>query len=408
MTPRTEPSHVPEFERTEEKLRLLEEEVHRRTRRLRLLQGVAGIANEATSVDEAFHHALKLICEHNGWVAGQVFEVRDGGMGTPKIRHVANVPRADAIRRWLETRPFDPTKSLPANVVETGEARGVQELTEADSRDDAPVRKPGLRSIVWFPVLLQGRVEAVFECFATDPIDLDSDLLEILGHLGNYLSRVVERRDMKQRLMELAEEEQHRLGEEIHDTLGQQITGLGMLVKSLEKRLAKRGSPDAETARHLVSQIQAAHDQLRTLAKSLVPIQVEAGGLPRALEELAEHCRKLRGLQCRARIDSVDAKATHLPQPVATSLYRIAREAVHNASLHAEATRIDIRLRSTGDGVTLEIEDDGRGMEVVPLRKRDGLGLHLMQYRAERIGAELELESAPGQGTVVRCRVGSA
>lgn len=367
---------------------------------LRLLRDVATIANETTSSDEAFRRVLQRICDHRGWVGGQVFDVSEEGRPRAAgIHYGCDGASLALFRDWLADRTVTASGGLVDRVIETGEPLALVDRAARGHLAGDAAETLDLRSVVVFPVLVKTRVRAVFECFSSEPIHLDPLLLEVMGSLGTYLGRVVERQESEQRLLDLTEREQRRIGEEIHDTLGQQIVGLGMIAKALQRKLQETGSPAVGMADELITQIRATHDLLRSLASSLTPM-LATSNLPLALEDLAEHWHQLDGLEFRTRIEEVTPR-----QPVATSLYRIAREAVSNAVNHADARQVEIRLFTQEEDILLEVEDDGCGMGSIPDQDSPGLGLRLMRHRATLVDAELELESTPDQGTLVRCRV---
>jgi two-component system sensor kinase FixL len=251
-----------------------------------------------------------------------------------------------------------------------------------------------------FPILAGERVVGAFELFSRGSDAPDAALLDVMRNVGTQIGRVVEREEARERIFDLAVEEQRSLGEELHDTLSQQVHGLSMLAQSMVNGLVAAGV-DETRLRALVNGLLETHKQIRVLSNGLVPVQVEAGGLPAALEEMARRWEQMHGTEC---VFERDGEGDVDDDRVATALYRIAREAARNAVLHGEARRVVIRLVE-GDGrLTLEIRDDGRGMAKVP-ENGPGMGLQIMRHRAEHAGGTLDIESSPGQGTVVRCRI---
>lgn len=379
----------------------LQAQLEERARRLRFLGDVATMARDTSSVDEAYAFVLERVCRQDSWICGHVFDVgEDGTVEATDIRYVAE--SADgSVAEWLDERARSSEDDLPTRVVETRRPHGVRDLRETTPLGEA-AHDVGLRSAVAFPVLLQAKVRAVVECYSSQPVDVDTHLLETLGNVGAHLGRVVERHDTEERLIHLTERGQHRLGEEIHDALGQQLTALGMIAKTLQDRLESEDSDAVELASRLREEIHSTHQQLRTLARNLTPM-VGAKDLGAALLDLLDYCRRLYGLDCDTEIEEIETT-----EEIASSLYRIAREALNNAAFHAEATKVQIRLQRTDEALVLEVRDDGLGMEAVPQGEAEGLGMRLMRHRAELIRGELELESTPGRGTVVRCRVPDA
>jgi two-component system CheB/CheR fusion protein len=208
-----------------------------------------------------------------------------------------------------------------------------------------------------------------------------------------------ERKRFEQQLAELTNEERQKVGQQLHDSLGQQITGIGMIASSLKKQVGNQ-SPQAETAGKLESSVEAAQRQLRTLAKGLFPVAVDAHGLAVALETLAHETAEMHQLECDFECpDPVPLENNF----IATELYLIAREAVHNAAKHGGPSRIVVRLQDH-DEILLVVSDDGKGVPANVEESR-GMGIRIMRHRAALVGGTLAIESPPDGGTHVSCSV---
>ena len=210
---------------------------------------------------------------------------------------------------------------------------------------------------------------------------------------------ITERRRLEAELVQSSEAERHRLGLELHDGLGQHLTGVAFLCKALARSLAEaypRAATEAGTIAELVNQ---GGELARSLAMGLCPVGVEAGGLASALKDFAARTRLRHRVNCEFRGRKGAAVRDNA---TATHLYRIAQEAVTNALKHGKAKAIRIRLEKEDHQVVLRIEDDGVGLPEQP-RKGGGMGLHLMQYRADIIGALFDIRRGADGGTVVTC-----
>jgi PAS domain S-box-containing protein len=212
---------------------------------------------------------------------------------------------------------------------------------------------------------------------------------------------VTEQRYVEQEILEIIAREQRRTGQELHDTVGQELTGLGMMADALTQRLASRADGSKELAGKIRDGLERVHAQVRSLSRGLVPVQVDAEGLRAALEDLAARTSEQPGITC----------AFHCPQKVlvsepdtATHLFRIAQEAVANALRHSQAHHIHIGLARDDGMVTLSVRDDGAGLPD-NLERNQGLGMRLMQFRANLIGATISFGPAPGPGTLVTCSI---
>lgn len=210
-------------------------------------------------------------------------------------------------------------------------------------------------------------------------------------------------KQLQKKLVEVGVEQQRSLGEQLHDSLAQQLYAMRMVARDFRRKGAAGAEIRAEEVEQLSSYLKAAETEVRRLARGLVPIDMEgADGLVAALERLAHQvCGLWKDVDCWVESDE---SAVLEDDFTALKLYYIVREALNNALRHAEPSQVIIRLRSGRQGeAVLEVEDDGIGIRENDLEEIQGLGLQLMQHRAEIIGAQLELKRRPEGGTVVRC-----
>lgn len=384
----------------------LEREVERRTEYVRLHQDVAVIANEAESIPQAFQAVMDRICRFTGWPVAHVYlqcEDDAAQYGEASIWSVREGVDSSDLQQALRGRRVTAESGLVGQVIAGGRACwGNRTGRDAGAREgDIPCPRPW-RRVLAFPVLVGDEVVAVVEFFALDPGAADETLVETLMHVGTQLGRSVERRRLQQELVDAVWEQQREFGQEIHDTLGQELTGIAMVAESVARKLAARDVPGAQTVQELARMIQQAKQGTRRLAKGLLPVEVDALGLRAALEDLAETTRQRCQIDVRVRCD----RSLHLEDNlVATHLFRIAQEAVTNAVRHAGAARIGIDLSAPEGGLLLAVEDDGSGIEPATRRQSRGVGLRIMGYRAQVIGAQLDIQPGPQGGTVVTCRL---
>ena len=207
-----------------------------------------------------------------------------------------------------------------------------------------------------------------------------------------------ERARLEKQLLEVIEREQRRIGQDLHDGLGQHLTALEMMNYALVEKM-KREAPGLVSAMQDISKhIRQTITQTRQLSHGLSPIALEDDGLMNALRELAEMTKSGGRVDCAlACADTVRISDTRL----ATQLYRIAQEAVTNAVRHSGAKSVTIQLSRSGARLELVVTDDGKGMPAET--GKTGLGLVTMQHRAHLIGANLEFNSNPGSGVRVTC-----
>ena len=210
---------------------------------------------------------------------------------------------------------------------------------------------------------------------------------------------ITERKHLEKTILEISAREQRRIGQDLHDGLGQHLTGIAFMSKVQEQKLMEKGMPEAGDAAKIVNLVNEAINKTRELARGLLPVVSDAQGLMSALRQWAAEVEDLFAVSCRFQCFTPvlihdDAVATHL--------YYVAREAVNNAIKHGHARQIVIRLAADQRQGALTIQDDGDGISsTVPGNK--GMGLHLMNYRARMVGGSLEVQRVPTGGTIVTC-----
>lgn len=207
--------------------------------------------------------------------------------------------------------------------------------------------------------------------------------------------------ESKERLQEYAEavwEQHRRFASELHDSLGQELTGLGFLSKGLSKET--EGTSAAASAQKIKEGVQRALEQIRGLAKGVMPVEHQADGLMAALRQLTQSASSAFSVPCRLESSGPVLLQDHTS---ASQLYRIAQEAVTNAMKHAHPRSIVIYLTRNGEGITLQVVDDGIGIPEGAGNPGPGSGLSIMKYRAAALGATLRIERNPPGGTAVKC-----
>lgn len=224
---------------------------------------------------------------------------------------------------------------------------------------------------------------------------------------------VTERRLLEREILEVAAEEQRRIGQDLHDSTQQQLTGLGLLAQNLAETLGRLCQADEalvgidiiERLHHQASQVKTglehAAREVNRLSRGLIPVEVDAQGLMSSLTELAHRVSDTQQIECTFACDGPIEVANNF---TATHLYRIAQEAVNNALRHSGAGRVKVSLMETNHAITLKVLDNGSGID-----ENDaggpGMGLRIMAYRAELIGATLDIGPTESGGTEVSCSV---
>jgi signal transduction histidine kinase len=207
---------------------------------------------------------------------------------------------------------------------------------------------------------------------------------------------------LEHEIISISERERERIGQDLHDGICQYLAALSCSAASLKGDLeARKLAAEARVADELAGFLRDAVAQIRNLARGLVPVQMDEAGLASALEELTVSATRLLGVRCiyecvGAPLIRDNAAATHL--------YRIAQEAINNATKHGKATNVLVSLIEDGKATTLRIADDGVGISNTA-SESNGMGMGLMHYRARLVGGELCIEEPPSGGTVISCGI---
>jgi len=206
------------------------------------------------------------------------------------------------------------------------------------------------------------------------------------------------RRLLEAELIRIGDQQQRLIGRELHDGLGQHLTSLGFYCATLSQELRKQGHPAAADAATIVELVRQASLTARKVAHGLDPIAMESGGLPAALQGLAQTTGALNGIDCRLRIAS---DVGPLDSPMQINLYRAAQEAVNNALKYSHGRHIWIDLELESGMRRLSISDDGVGIGPDQMDRASGLGLHNLHHRASLLGGSCAVTRNAMGGTTV-------
>jgi len=222
-----------------------------------------------------------------------------------------------------------------------------------------------------------------------------------LTQANERLMQEIERRKrLEKEILNISEREQRRIGRELHDSIGQQFTGIAFMMKVLEQKLAGKLPDEATDAEEIKKLVNQAMDQTRGLARGLQPIDLDSGSLAAALQELANATEGMFGIRCALECDELVSISD---AETAAHLYRITQEAITNAIRHGQAKNIRVQFTCSAGKSILTIENDGVDFPEKLDTENTGMGLQIMDHRADIIGASLEINKAPEGGTIVTC-----
>jgi two-component system, NarL family, sensor histidine kinase UhpB len=223
-----------------------------------------------------------------------------------------------------------------------------------------------------------------------------ADLASALNQLQNAIQ---DRKRLEQELLDITERERRRIGVELHDDLGQQLTGIAFMIKSLELNLKKKKIKEAESAGQIHSRFTQAMNHAKDVARHLTSLNPHETNLGTALKAVTAQVRSLFNIACSFRSTG---EIPRQPENTVEQLYKITQEAVTNAIRHGKARKVEVRLAQTDGKLLLSIRNTGRPFPSLK-DQRPGVGIRIMNYRANLIGATLDVKPSRGGGTVVVC-----
>lgn len=211
---------------------------------------------------------------------------------------------------------------------------------------------------------------------------------------------VSERKHLEREIIEIANRERRRQGSDLHDGLGQELTGISLMLRSLTTRLGAAAAEVAPELDEIIGMVNHAIHSARTMARGLSPVTRQNGGLEAALNALAGWARENYRVDVRLKLTT--PAPLDVDEATATHLYLIAQEAINNAVKHGRARVVNVTLRTNKSIISLAVADDGIGIADNPVRTA-GMGLKIMEYRAGMIGGSLQITQQRHGGTRVRC-----
>jgi two-component system, LuxR family, sensor kinase FixL len=220
-------------------------------------------------------------------------------------------------------------------------------------------------------------------------------LVSVIG----FTQDVTEQRRLAGLLNDIGNQERARIGADLHDGLGQELTGLSLLLRGLAVRAEREGLAMAPELREISRMAGKSIETVREIAHGLLPMRLSHAGLRQVLAKLARSSRLAFGVRVSVRFHGENA---HMPVgEIAENLYRVAQEAIANAVKHGNAKRVWLRVRASEMRVIFTVTDDGGGIDMN--RHTEGMGLQIMRYRTRMLGGLLDVQRMRRGGTRLRC-----
>lgn len=370
----------------------LEQKVADRTRELAIVNAIISVASQSLDLREILEQALRETVEQMGFDAGAAFTLSADSTGTQLATQRGFAPdsahelaRCCAILSQAETS-------------ETSLKVKTYALIEQDENDQAlQLRQAGFNQLISVPLAAKGSSLGLFLLGKRPPDPLTSEELALLGSIGKQVGVAMENACLYEQAEQAATAaERNRLARELHDAVTQTLFSASLIadvIPRIWKRSPDEGMQNLEELRELT---RGALAEMRTLLLEMRPETLERSDLQSLLTQLAE------AFVGRVRVPvALDLHGEcELTHEVKVVFYRVAQEALNNIAKHSGARQVDLRLECQPGQMKLLIKDDGLGFESGSITP-DHMGMAIMRERAASIGAFLQIESQPGQGTLV-------
>ena len=375
----------------------LEQRVMDRTRDLSALYEVTTIASESLELVTTLGRTLDQAIIAIGSSAGVVHLldetertlrlVTQRTVSPDMASSMSNAPVHDALAGW---------------VVEHNEPLVIANLT-TDPRVPRALRSTCFRAYAGVPMRVERRAIGVLGALSEMEQEFNIEDVALLASIADHIATAVENDQLRRQAERTAVlEERERLARDLHDSVTQSLYSLTLLTEASRELIRSGALEQAARYQLRVSEIaQDALKEMRLLVHELRPPLLEQEGLVGALRQRLEAVEGRAGVKTRLLVDEL----ANLPAAVEEGLYRIALEALNNALKHAAASSVNVHVRTQDGGIELEVTDDGIGFDPDVMDDRGGMGLSSMRERAEKLGATLTIQSAPGKGTQVLIRI---
>jgi signal transduction histidine kinase len=208
---------------------------------------------------------------------------------------------------------------------------------------------------------------------------------------------ISEQRRLEQEVLRVSEHERFRIGQDLHDGLGQMLTGITLITKNIAASLKDEVHPLADEVVEITDLLKEADEYARGLSRNLIPVELDSSGLVAALQRLASNAERLFNIECKLK----NTLNIHFDDPTSlTHLFRIVQEATSNAVKHGNASKVQVDMKHDETKLVVKIEDNGTGFSS-DWDQHKGLGVRIMKFRSRLIGANFEIEKSSLGGAAI-------
>lgn len=370
-------------------------ELSQRNKDQALIMDIAASLASSLDVDEILDRTLKRVMEYLDVQAGEIFLREDGDR---QLRLAIN--RGEMSESFLTRDRFQVGEGFIGIVAETGKP-----LVSTDLNKDMRFLRPavidaGFRSMACIPLTASGSVIGVMSIACRAERRFTEREISLLTAIGSWAGITIENAHLHRQSRRLAVmEERERIGMDLHDGIIQSIYAVGLALEYARFALEEDPKQSLQKIEQAIDGLNKTIRDIRAYILDLRPRQFIGNDLKEGLQRLIDEYRA--NTLADASLVAPDDDLVGLPSSHATALFHICQEALANVAKHSQARRTTVHLWSTKDRVLLEVADNGRGFDLRKMSVTLGHGLSNMHVRARKVGGDVEITSAPEEGTTV-------
>jgi signal transduction histidine kinase len=372
-----------------------DQSLRKRNQDLALINDMAAAVTRSQEIDKILNQALRQVLSYLDVDAGEIFLADESGQIFQLALHLGN-----SVTSFWTRDSFSMGEGPVGQVAESGKP-----LVSIDPQREvgyfrSEVIESGLCCVACIPLATRGGVVGVMCVAAKEPHNFDERVLDLLLSIGTWTGLSIENVRFGRQTRRLAVlEERERIGMDLHDGIIQSIYAVGLALDYAKSTIEE----DPPAARIKIDQaiegLNTTIRDIRSYILDLRPRQLRGEDLMRGLEQLVEEFNA--NSRSRAILRGPKNGMEGLPTANATTLFHICQEALANSAKHSKGNLVEVRLLTSGQRVILEVKDDGIGFDVGKMSTTLGHGLSNMNFRAQKVGGEVEINSEPGSGTTV-------
>ncbi len=362
---------------------------------LTLLNDIASVLVPAQGLDDIVHKTLALVMDYLNVEAGEIFLLDEESQTLRLILH-----RGESAEAFWTRSQFKVGEGFVGLVAERNEPIISEDLSQDMRYLRSAVVEAGFHQFVCLPLTSGDKMIGVLGTAKRGDEPFDERSIQLLTAVGNWAGLAIENSRMHTDARRLAVlEERERIGMDMHDGVIQSIFGVGLGLENVRHLIDEDPHAAKEGVKVAIDGLNQAIRDLRTYILDLRPRQLGEENLLAGIRRLVTEYRV--NTLSEAMLTGKESEVENLSKNGGLIFFHICQEALANTAKHAKAKRVSVNLWTTPDRVLMEIKDNGKGFSLDKMSMTLGHGLSNMHTRIRKVGGEVEIDSAPGEGTTV-------